>query len=125
MSRSLVRLGPVLLCAILLVLCAFLLGAAPIPTPRSASSSFAPPDTVTSTVTAGTPLVRPLPTSLQDAPVARYTVLKGPSLSGAAGYSFTWITRDTAPGTYTIPLRADHPDAASDTLVVQVNVQSE
>jgi hypothetical protein len=74
---------------------------------------------------AGHPLVRPLPTSLDDAPVARYTVLEGPALSGAAGYSFTWITRDTTPGSYAILLRADHPDAAPDTLIVQVTVEAE
>jgi hypothetical protein len=107
-----------------LLLSAILLGTASAPSP-SASSSTVPPDTVTSTVAAGAPLVRSLPTSLDDAPVARYTVLEGPALSGAAGYSFTWITRDTAPGSYAILLRADHPDAAPDTLIVQVTVEAE
>ena len=102
-----------------------LLGAALAAPPPPAPPSPVPPDTVQSTVSAGAPLVRPLPTSLGNAPVARYTVLKGPALSGAAGYSFTWLTRDTAPGTYAIALRADHPDAAPDTLIVQVTLQSE
>jgi hypothetical protein len=107
-----------------LLLCATLLGLSPAATSPAARSS-APPDTVTSTVTAGAPLVRSLPTSLDNAPVARYSVLKGPALSGAAGYSFTWLTRDTAPGTYAIALQALHPDAAPDTLVVQVTLLSE
>ncbi|PSQ97944.1 MAG: hypothetical protein BRD55_00650 [Bacteroidetes bacterium SW_9_63_38] len=117
MPSFLVRVGPALL------LCVLLLGTAPASDPLFSSS--VPPDTVTSTVAAGTPLVRPLPTSLKDAPIARYMVLNGPALSGAAGYSFTWITRDTAPGTYTISLRADHPDVAPDTLIIQITVEPE
>lgn len=90
--------------------------------PRVAGA--APPDTVQSSVAAGAPLVRSLPPRLNDTPVARYAVLDGPALSGTAGYSFTWITRGTAPGTYTIALEALHPDTPPDTLVVQVDVQS-
>jgi hypothetical protein len=85
----------------------------------------APPDTIRASVAAGTPLVRSLPSSLSGAPVARYAILNGPALSGTAGYSFTWITRGTPPGTYAIPLRATHADAPPDTLVVRVELQPE
>lgn len=84
-----------------------------------------PPDTLRASVAAGTPLVRALPPSLNGTPVGRYSILTGPALSGTAGYSFTWITRGTAPGTYTIPLRATHADAPPDTLVVRVELQPE
>jgi hypothetical protein len=49
-------------------------------------------------------------------------VLQGPALSGVAGRSFTWVPQDTAPGTYTALLHAQHPDAEPDTLVVQINL---
>lgn len=94
----------------------------PATAPRVAAAT--PPDTLQASVATGTPLVRSLPPSLNGAPVTRYSILKSPALSGTAGYSFTWITRGTAPGTYTIPLRATHANAAPDTLVVQVKVQA-
>lgn len=124
MSFFLMRFGPAVLCILLLGV-PLASASSPSPSASVGNPGTAPPDTVQAAVTAGAPLVHPLPTRLQDAPVARYTVLKGPSLSGAAGYSFTWITRDTAPGTYAIPLRAAHPDAAADTLIVRVTVQPE
>jgi len=91
--------------------------------PRVAGAT--PPDTLRASAPVGAPLVRSLPPSLNGTPVARYSVLKGPALSGTAGYSFTWITRGTDPGTYTIPLRATYADASPDTLVVRVELQSE
>lgn len=93
--------------------------------PTVCPSDTIPPDTLTSTVAPGTPLVRPLPPTLNETPVSRYTIVSGPALSGTAGYSFTWITQNTPPGTYTIPLRATHANAPPDTLIVKVTVQSE
>ena len=93
------------------------------PTTAPGVAGAVPPDTVRASVVAGTPLAHPLPPSLNGAPVARYSILTGPALSGTAGYSFTWITRGTAPGTYTIPLRATHADTPPDTLVVRVELQ--
>jgi hypothetical protein len=82
-----------------------------------------PPDTLQSTVAAGQPLIRTLPAALDGTPVSRYAVLRGPALCGVAGRSFTWITSGTAPGTYDIRLRAEHSDAAADTVVVRVTVE--
>ena len=123
MPVDVVRLAPLLTAAVLF-------GAAvgpnsfvePANAPRVAASF--PPDTVRSTVPAGTPLIRLLPAEVDGAPVARYTLLRGPALSGVAGRSLTWIPRGVSPGTYDVRLRAAHPDAAPDTLVVRVEVQS-
>jgi hypothetical protein len=82
-----------------------------------------PPDTLRSSVEAGTPLILSLPSTVRDTPVTAYAVLKGPALCGVAGRSFTWITRGTDPGTYDIMLRAAHANANADTLVVQVTIQ--
>jgi hypothetical protein len=91
--------------------------------PRVAAHRAAP-DTLRTTATPGTPLILPLPETLRDAPVTRYTVRRGPALSGVAGRSFTWIPRGTAPGTYDVLLHAHHPDARPDTLVVRIDLQS-
>ena len=82
------------------------------------------PDTLRATVAPGRPLIRSLPAEVGGAPVTGYAVLRGPALCGVAGQSFTWIPRGTAPGTYDVRLRATHPDAAPDTLVLRVDVQS-
>jgi hypothetical protein len=95
----------------------------PVTAPRVAAAGALPPDTLRTTVAAGAPLIQPLPDALNGASVARYALLRGPSLSGVAGRSLTWITRETAPGTYDLRLRADRADAAPDTLVVRVEVQ--
>jgi hypothetical protein len=79
-------------------------------------------DTIQADAAAGTPLVLSLPSEIGEAPVARYTVLQGPSLCGVAGRSFTWITEGTDPGTHDIRLRAHHPDAQPDTLVVRIEL---
>lgn len=89
-----------------------------------ADTSTAPHDTLTSQVPADAPLVRPLPKKVNGATATRYRVLNGPALSGVAGHSFAWIPRDASPGTYSIRLRVDHPNAAPDTLLLQVNVGS-
>jgi hypothetical protein len=93
------------------------------PTEEARVATALPPDTVQSSVDAGTPLIRSLPAEVHDAPVTQYTILNGPALCGVAGRSFTWITRDTDPGAYDIALRAAHPDAAPDTLIVRVTIQ--
>ena len=82
-----------------------------------------PPDTLEARVVAGETLIRTLPDAASGSPVASYRMLRGPALSGVAGRSLTWITRDIAPGTYTLRLQARRPDASPDTLVVRVDVQ--
>lgn len=83
-----------------------------------------PPDTLRLSTTAGTPLIRSLPAQLNEAPVSRYGILAGPTLSGVAGRSFTWIPTDAEPGTYDVRLQAQHPDAPADTLVLQITLES-
>ena len=87
---------------------------------RVASAPPHPPDTVRASADAGTPLVLPLPKSLNGRPVARYALLRGPALSGVAGRSFTWIPEGAAPGVHRALLRAESGDAPPDTLVVQI-----
>lgn len=98
----------------------------PSPTPRVAPSAAPapPPDTLRTSSPVSTPLILSLPAELSETPVTRYTILQGPSLSGVAGQSFTWIPRDTEPGTYDISLHAHHPDAEPDTLVLRIDVES-
>lgn len=94
---------------------------------RVDSDSFpatAPPDTLTATVSAGTPLVRSLPDTVDGTRVTRYAVLNGPALCGTAGRSFTWITRDVSPGAHDIRLLANHPEADPDTLLFRINIDS-
>jgi hypothetical protein len=83
-----------------------------------------PPDTLRSSTTPGTPLIRSLPAELNGAAVSRYVLLEGPALSGVAGRSFTWIPTDAEPNTYDVRLQARHPDAPADTLLLQIDVQS-
>lgn len=82
------------------------------------------PDTLRAATTTGTPLIRSLPAELNDRSVSRYVVVEGPSLSGVAGRSFTWIPEGAAPGTYDVHLRAQHPDAQPDTLVLRIELNS-
>lgn len=81
-------------------------------------------DTLRTATAATTPLIVSLPTELQGAPVTRYSVLQAPALSGVADRSLTWIPRGTGPGTYDVRLHAHHSNAAPDTLVVQITVES-
>ncbi len=92
-------------------------------TPRVASAPVHPPDTLHTSAEPGTPLTLTLPATLNGQSVIRYTLLRGPALSGVAGRSFTWIPEGAAPGTYQALLRAESADAPSDTLVVQINFQ--
>jgi hypothetical protein len=88
------------------------------------TSSSSPPDTLRSSTTAGTPLIRSLPAERNGAAVSRYLILDGPALSGVAGRSFTWIPRGAEPGTYDVRLQAQHMDAPADTLVLRITVES-
>jgi len=81
-----------------------------------------PPDTLRADATTATPLILALPADLGEAPVSRYTMLQGPALSGVAGRSFTWVPKETAPGTYTAHLQAQRPNTTPDTLVVQITL---
>ncbi|MFP4227241.1 MAG: hypothetical protein ACLFTE_00260 [Salinivenus sp.] len=82
------------------------------------------PDTLKATVTAGEPLILTLPTTIDGTTVGSYRMLRGPALSGVAGRSLTWITRDVSPGSQDLSLQARRPGAAPDTLIVRVEVQS-
>lgn len=84
----------------------------------------APPiDTLRPTVEVGTPLILALPSELDAAPVDRYSLIRGPSLSGVVDHSFTWIPHSVEPDTYDVLLQASRPDAPPDTLLVRVEVQ--
>ncbi|WP_103020665.1 hypothetical protein [Salinibacter altiplanensis] len=90
---------------------------------RVASALGPPPDTVHTSADAGTPLALALPDTLDNRPVARYSLLQGPALSGIAGRSFAWIPKGTAPGTHHALLQAESTNAPPDTLVVQIRVR--
>ena len=81
------------------------------------------PDTVRTTTRAGTPLTLSLPDALDGRSVGRYSLLRGPALSGVAGRSFTWIPEGTAPGVYHARLRAESTSTSPDTLVVQIRLR--
>jgi hypothetical protein len=91
---------------------------------RVASPPSRPPDTVRAATDAGVPLTLTLPETVKGRPVARYSLLRGPALSGVAGRSFVWIPEGAAPGSHHVLLRADAADAPPDTLVVQIDVRS-
>lgn len=118
------RLSAVALVASLGLLLLGTTGLSPVePTAADRVATRPPPDTVQASVEAGAPLIFSLPTEVGDAPVTKYAMLDGPSLSGVAGRSFTWIPHGTAAGSYDIMLRATHAEAAADTLVVRVTIQ--
>lgn len=81
-------------------------------------------DTLRPSIEAGDPLLLALPTQLEGAPVDHYALIQGPSLSGVAGHSFTWMTQSVEPGTYDVLLRAVRPESSPDTLVLRVEVQN-
>jgi hypothetical protein len=87
------------------------------PGPRSV------PDTVRTATRTGTPLTLSLPDALDGHSVARYSLLRGPALSGVAGRSFTWIPEGTAPGVHHALLRAESTNTSPDTLVVQIRLR--
>jgi hypothetical protein len=84
----------------------------------------APPDTLRASAEPGTPLILTLPTELDGRSVKRYSLLRGPALSGVAGRSFTWIPQGAEPGMHEALLRGHAPNAPPDTLVLRINLQS-
>lgn len=82
------------------------------------------PDTVVASTPQDTPLILSLPATVQDRPVTRYKILRGPSLCGVAGQSFTWVPHAAQNPPYHATLEAVHPDPPTDTLVVQMDIES-
>ena len=125
MPLEAVRLGALLVAAfVLLAAGPAFVSVEPVTAPRVAAPVVPASDTLHASVAAGSPLIRSLPAEVGGTSVTGYAVLRGPALCGVAGRSFSWITRGTAPGTYDVRLRATHPDAAPDTLVLRIDVQS-
>ena len=93
--------------------------------PRVAADVPTLPDTIRTAAETGTPLLLSLPEEIQGESVEHYTLLHGPSLSGVAGRSFTWIPAGASPDTYEARLQAHGPDAApTDTLVLRIDLSS-
>jgi hypothetical protein len=92
--------------------------------PRVAATLAAPPDTLRTSAERGTPLILTLPSELNGQSVERYSLLRGPALSGVAGRSFTWIPEGAEPGTHEALLRAHLPDTPGDTLVIRIDLSS-
>ncbi|MFB6279204.1 MAG: hypothetical protein ABEK75_06835 [Salinibacter sp.] len=84
----------------------------------------APPETLRTTADPETPLILSLPAEVGGQRVERYTLLRGPALSGVAGRSFTWIPHGTAPGTHEALLQTQSPNAPADTLVLRIDLRS-
>lgn len=82
------------------------------------------PDTLRTSAEPDTPLILSLPAELNGHSVERYTLLRGPALSGVAGRSFTWIPHGADPGTHEVLLRGNAPDAPADTLVLRIDLPS-
>ena len=82
------------------------------------------PETLRTTADPETSLILSLPAEVGGQPVERYTLLRGPALSGVAGRSFTWIPRGTDPGIHEALLQTQSPDAPADTLVLRIDLQS-
>jgi len=83
-----------------------------------------PPDTLRASAEPDTPLILTLPAELNGRPVGRYSILRGPALSGVAGRSFTWIPKGAEPGLHEALLRTHGPHAMADTLVIRIDLQS-
>ena len=92
--------------------------------PRVAATLATPPDTLRTSAEPGTPLLLTLPAELNGRSVERYSLLRGPALSGVAGRSFTWIPQGAEPGTHEALLRTHAPDTPADTLVITIDLQS-
>ena len=91
--------------------------------PGVAPTIIAQADTLRTTATPGTPLILTLPAELNGRSVERYSLLRGPALSGVAGRSFTWISQGAKSGMHEALLRTHAPNAPPDTLIVQINLQ--
>lgn len=92
--------------------------------PRVAPTLGVLPDTLRTTAEPDTPLILTLPAELNGRSVDRYLLLRGPSLSGVAGRSFTWIPQGAEPGTHEALLQARHRNAPPDTLVLRIDLRS-
>jgi hypothetical protein len=96
----------------------------PTTTPRVARTLSGLADTVRTSAQPNTPLLLSLPTELNGRSVERYSLLRGPTLSGVAGRSFTWIPQGATPGLHEALLRAHLPEASPDTLVLRIDLSS-
>ena len=92
--------------------------------PRVAATLESPPDTLRASAEPGTPLLLTLPAELDGNSIDRYSLLRGPALSGVAGRSFAWIPEGTEPGTHEALLRPHAPDMPADTLVLRIDLHS-
>lgn len=91
-------------------------------TERWVAQPSPPIDTLYPSVEVGEPLILDLPAELDTTPVSQYSLIQGPSLSGVAGHSFTWMTHSVQPDTYEVMLQADRPNTSPDTLLLRVEV---
>lgn len=80
-------------------------------------------DTVRTSTSVNTPVVLSLPSRVEGDPVSHYAILRAPALAGVAKRSFTWIPAGDRPGVYDARLEAVHPDAASDTVTVRIELK--
>lgn len=92
--------------------------------PRVAPDISAPPDTLHASAERNTPLILSLPSSLENRAVQRYTLLRGPALSGVAGRSFAWIPQGAETGPHEALVQAHHRNAPPDTLVLRIDLHS-
>jgi hypothetical protein len=92
--------------------------------PWAAHSRAASPDTLRASAEPGTPFILTLPAELNGRSVERYSLLRGPALSGVAGRSFTWIPQGAEPGMHEVLLRGHAPDAPADTLLLRIDLSS-
>ncbi len=92
--------------------------------PRGTPEITTSTDTLRTSAEPDAPLILSLPAELNGHSVERYTLLRGPALSGVAGRSFTWIPHGANPGTHEVLLRGNAPDAPADTLVLRIDLSS-
>ena len=85
-------------------------------------ASVAFSDTLRHAIQAGEVLIIDLPEELNGTAIASYSLLRAPALSWLIDYSFMWRTLPQDAGSHHVLIRADAP-AASDTLVLAINVQ--
>jgi len=92
--------------------------------PRVAATLAAQLDTLRASAEPDTPLLLTLPAELDGHSIDRYSLLRGPALSGVAGRSFAWIPKGAEPGTHEALLRSHASDMPADTLVLRIDLQS-
>ncbi|HHP7238258.1 hypothetical protein [Longibacter sp.] len=89
------------------------------PVPRAVADR----DTLRQTVQAGKSLILTLPERINDRPVSRYYLIRGPALSSVAGRSLLWVTRPEDTGLHRIDLIAEADGSPIDTVRVKVSVK--